>query len=387
MITFLRTSIINRTKTLEMFYEDLLKRDDLKDVVTVNLTNADLIQVKKAISDADILLIDTSFILTLGEGIHISRNLYLDRSKTKSFYLDVWREIECSDKPLFLLFPATDLHAVNFGLSRDLYLSILKRAVGIFWPYNECPFKEGEDDRYELKLLSQYGLTKEKIIDLWKEVRLNIPINIDFARCLSENEILTKSKKKYWDFIVAGVGYQTREIAIASAKTEDLKVAPYLSRLRWEVTYPYLVYNKILPQKTSTKLYQSHSFNAYKAMIARSESAFACGSELRYFVRKFLEIPAFRTAMIAYPSYNFREYGFVDGEHYLETYPEEAGKKAVYLKANKHVADKLVNNAWQLVKTEHVSPVRVTQVLNCLEAFLRGKLKSAGYQNGRFEIL
>src|SRR5690606_5286649 len=99
-----------------------------------------------------------------------------------------------------------------------------------------------------------------------------------------------------------------------------------------------------------------------------------------------LEVPSFRSAMLAYPSNNSRDYGFEDGVHYLHTFPEETGEKAQYLLKNKPVAEKLVQNAWELTARQHVAAERVNQVLSCLHFFMQGKLKSAGYHEGRFEI-
>jgi len=99
-----------------------------------------------------------------------------------------------------------------------------------------------------------------------------------------------------------------------------------------------------------------------------------------------LEVPAFRSAMLAYPSNNFRDYGFEDGVHYLHTYPEETGEKAQYLIKNKSVADKLVQNAWELVAKQHTAAERVNQVLSCTYYYQKGKLHGGGYSNGKFEI-
>jgi len=91
--------------------------------------------------------------------------------------------------------------------------------------------------------------------------------------------------------------------------------------------------------------------------------------------------------MLAYPTLNFRDYGFEDGIHYMHTFPEETGEKAKYLLKNKNVADKLVQNASELVAKHHTAAERVNQVLTCLNFFMQGKLKSAGYYVGKFEIV
>jgi hypothetical protein len=153
------------------------------------------------------------------------------------------------------------------------------------------------------------------------------------------------------------------------------------------VLAPYLLAEKVLPTKYSSLFYQKNNYYTYRFMISHSAVSFACGSELRYFVRKFLEIPAYRSAMIAYPPLNFQDYGFEDGVHYLHSFPEEAGEKAKYILQNKSFADKLIQNAWDLVAREHTAKVKANQVMACFESFNKGKLKSAGYVNGKFEII
>ncbi len=306
---------------------------------------------------------------------------------SKNFYFDVWNLIDRSDKPIFFMHPSSDLQAVNFGLDREFYLSLLKRISGIFWPYHQCPVDRNNDkERYEFRILEPYNLTKAGLINIWDEIKKNVPISIDFAHCISDKEMNKKAKRKLWDVIVPGMTYVTRNIAQEKMLESDLRVAPYVSSSRWLVLAPYMLANRAIPQKYSTLFYQKQSYNLYRFMISHSAVTFACGSELRYFVRKFLEIPAYRSAMIAYPSLNMLDYGFKDGVHYLNTYPEEAGEKALYLIKNKSIADKLVQNAWELVAKQHTASERVNQVLDCLLSFKQGKLNSATYIDGRFEI-
>lgn len=387
MILFLNRKTINRTKGLDVFFEELEKKQDLHNAEIIDIANKSITHIKNKIQQAELLVIDTSLILSLGSTQLLTRNLYIDQAKQGSYFLEIWNIIEQTDKPLFLLHPASDLQAVNFGLERNLYLSILKRANGIFWAYHKCPFSRVDAaERYPLDILKPYNLSKNDLIKIWDEVRVNIPISIDFARCISDKEMNQKSRKKKWDVIVPGMTYLTRRIASQSVQNAGLNIAPYVNHSKWTVLLPYMAYSKILSKKKSTSIYQRESFRVYRSMISHSAVSFACGSELRYFVRKFLEIPAFRSAMVAYPAYNMADYGFVDQVHYLKAYPEETGEKTKYLLKNSSFAEKLINNAFALVQKEHTASVKVEQVMTCFSSFLKGKLKGAGYENGIFEI-
>jgi len=387
MVLFLYTFSINRARTSGMFYDELIRRSDGKNLQVVDISKHNLGEVAACINKAALLVFDNSIILSMGKARIISRNFYTNKNKTNEYYKDVWNLVNRADKPVFLMHPSSDLHAVNFGLERDLYLEMLKKATGIFWPYYQCPLERTDaNDRYPFTSLAPFNITKQEVIAIWDEVRSHIPVNIDFPHCLGPQELNKKNRNKSWEIIVPGVSYKTRQMAQASAEEAGLSMAPYISRSRWCITAPYFVYSKLIPRRYSTSLYHTHGFRFYRDMIARSAISFTCGSELKFFVRKFLEVPAFRSAMLAYPSNNFRDYGFEDGVHYLHTFPEETGEKAQYLLKNKLVAEKLVQNAWELVARQHVAAERVNQVLSCLHAFMQGKLSGASYKDGKFEI-
>jgi hypothetical protein len=388
MILFLYTFSINRARTSGMFYEELAKRCDGHNLVMLDISKQGLAQTGQYINNAALVVFDNSILLSMGKKRILPRNFYTSQAKSKLFYKAVWEQVNRADKPVFLMHPSSDLHAVDFGLERDIYLEILKKITGIFWPYHRFPMETtGEtEDRYPYSTLGAYGLDKAAVLSIWNEIREHVPVSIDFPHCLGVKELDQQPRRKIWDIIIPGVSYQTRQIAQESARNAGLFTAPYTSFSKWLGLAPFLLYDKILPSKRSTRIYQEKSFLLYRYMIAQSDVSFTCGSELKFFVRKFLEVPAFRTAMLAYPSNNFRDYGFEDGVHYLHCYPEETGEKAKYLLEHKATAQKLVKQAWELVAREHIAPVRVTQVLECLNAFLKGNLKSAGYRNGTFEV-
>jgi len=371
-----------------MFYEELFRRSDGKTLMIVDISRYRITEVGNLIDKAELLVFDNSIILSMGKAQILSRNFYSARNVKKEFYFDVWSLVNHSNKPIFLMHPSSDLHAVNFGLERDSYMEILKRISGIFWPYHQCPLdRNNENERYPFTTLEKFNLDKKKVINIWDEIKTVVPISIDFPHCLGAYEFTLQSRKKIWDIIIPGVSYKTRELALESAEKADLFVAPYVGFSRWLVLAPFLLYDKLLQKKSSTKLYNNKSYMFYKHMISLSSVTFTCGSELRFFVRKFIEVPAFRSAMLAYPTLNFRDYGFEDGIHYMHTFPEETGEKAKYLLKNKNVADKLVQNASELVAKHHTAAERVNQVLTCLNFFMQGKLKSAGYYVGKFEIV
>lgn len=388
MILFLYTYSINRARTSGVFYEELSKRSDGKNLRLLDISRSRLADINRDIDNASLIVFDNSIILSMGKNHILSRNFYINKNRTRDFYFDIWNLVYLANKPVFLLHPSSDLHAVNFGLDEDVYLEMLKKITGIFWPYHRCPLdRDDSKDRYPFTSLEAFQLSKKEVISIWDKIHSTVPISIDFPHCLSPREMIRKKTRKIWDIIIpGGANYITRNIARENAEKADLFVAPFESNARWLIYFPYFLYSRVTKRKYSTPVYQKKSFRLYRQMIARSAVSFTCGSELRFFVRKFIEVPAFQSAMLAYPSLDFRDYGFEDGVHYLHCYPEETGEKTQYLLKNKNVADKLVRNAQELVARQHIASERVNQVLSCLHFFLQGKLKSAGYNDGKFEI-
>lgn len=386
MIQFICLESLNYVPSSRVFYEELKKRTG-SDIEITDPGKYAIDEVKKKIGAADIVVLDISLLIAMGINPINSIDFYIVNKKPRSFYLNVWDIVNNSSKPLFLFSPSSDLNAINFGLKRQLYIDLLGRCEGIFWPYYRCPVQVGTIPEKYNSILPSFKIKDTDLVSVWQEVTSSIKINIDLPHCISPREMILKSRKKKWDLIIPGAGYKTREIALAAAEGEELKIAPFNKYRRWLVTAPYYLYKKILPARDHISFQQKNSFFIYRYMISHSAVTFTCGSELKYFVRKFLEIPAFRSAMLAYPSDNFKDYGFENGVHYLQTFPEETGEKTQYLLKNKSLADKLVQNAWNLVAEKHSAAVRVEQVLDCINAFQQGKLKSAGYYDGKFEIL
>lgn len=386
MFLFIALENLNYVPTAKAFFNELKKRDaDEVQIIDPGLFS--ISTLKERINKADIIAVDVSTVIAMGVKPLTEIDYFIVHRQPREFYLEVWDAISSSAKPVFLFSPSSDLHAANFGLEREHYLSLLKRCEGIFWPYYRCPIKEGTiPERYD-SMLSILGMKETDLINNWNEIANTIKINIDLPHCLSSDEMLANTKRKRWDIVVPGAGYSTRKIALDSAIKNGLRITPFNQYRKWLVTAPYYFYKNLISKRKRISWQQKNSFKVYRYLISHSFVTFTCGSELKYFVRKFLEVPAFRSAMLAYPSDNFKDYGFEDGVHYIYSLPEETAEKTKYLLANKSFSEKMIEKAWNLVQEKHIANVRVKQVLSCLQAFKQGKLKGAGFYEGKFEIL
>lgn len=385
MIQFIYLESLNYVPSSAVFYEALRKREP-GEVQITDPGTCSIQELKRRIDQSEVIIMDVSMIIAMGLKPLSIVDFYIIHSKPRDYYFDVWETIYNSSKPLFIFSPSSDLTAINFGLDRNHFLDLLKRSDGIFWPYFRCPVKAGTIPEKYNSILPSVQLNDYDLVKAWEEIKNTIKISIDLPHCISRSEAINSTKRKKWDIIVPGTGYATRRIALTSAEESGLKVTPFESIRRWQVTAPYFLYKNFLSKRKAILLQQKRSFVVYRDLISRSAVTFTCGSELKYFVRKFLEVPAFRSAMIAYPSDNLRDYGFEDGIHFLSALPEETAEKAKFLLKNSETADRMIMNAWELVVEKHNAEVRVNQVMECVNSFMLGKIKSAGYFLGKFEI-
>lgn len=387
MTIFLFADSLNYAATPKALHNELLKRSGEKFKV-LDVGRFDLTTLKNKIDQAKTILLDNSIILAINTKDLFQRDFYLLNRKPPAFYIDLWSLIKKTDKPVFLFAPMSDLHSKNFGLERDLFTDMLEKFTGIFWQFYRFPLiMEKEADRYSYKTLEPYGLVKEDLDIIWREITGKVKINIDLPNCIAENEVSAGTRRKKYDFVVPGAGYITRQIALQNAKESNIKnIAPYRLYHRWLVNAPYYFYSRFLNETNKVKKFQHYSLKLYRHLISSSTTAFVCGSELCYNVRKFWEVPAWRTAMLAYPTRSLGHYGFQTGLHYLECFPEETGEKIKYLLSNKPFTDKLVLNAWNMIREKHTASARADQVLQCLDHFEKGKLNDACFKDGNFEI-
>ena len=121
--------------------------------------------------------------------------------------------------------------------------------------------------------------------------------------------------------------------------------------------------------------------------VSRSKLCFVCGSGIKYPVFKFFEIPAAHSLMLAYPFPGMDDYGFRNGSNVIYTLPEDAGKNATTFLKNNTLMEKIIDNASNLIYTNHRIVHRINSLLTCCEYILKGTLKNAQFINGNFEII
>lgn len=382
MILYLYAKALNYSNSHSVFHEALNRSFSAEALLMIDVNSHEPEKIRVLIKSCEILVVDNQFTIALSQVKVNNPNIFFIKSKSIEFYEDIMNVIFDSDKPLFFICPDADLHAKDFGLTRELYLRLLNRIDVLFWPFKKYPLSLTDDGRYD-NILEKYKLSRQDVYSIWKEIVESVPVIIEFPHSVSKKEMLTKAKVKYWDAIIPGANYETRKIARASAVESGVDIAPYQNSYRYIVGGARKIFG--LHNKVTVKLSHKIQYALYRYLILHSSMTFVCGSELRFFVRKFLEVPSFRSVMISYPSLFMRDYGFIDGQSFIETIPEDFGKHVKFLKSNRHSQEKLINSAFEVVGACHTADHRVEVFKTVCSLFISGKLRGGEFKNGKFE--
>lgn len=104
-------------------------------------------------------------------------------------------------------------------------------------------------------------------------------------------------------------------------------------------------------------------------------------------VRKFFEIPAAGAVMLCVPPIAFHEFGFRDGEHYLQVTPESLPDMIEVLERDPDRAQAIANAGRALVFKRHRLSARAGQLAQCLDAIADGSFAGSRWNGGEFEVL
>lgn len=125
----------------------------------------------------------------------------------------------------------------------------------------------------------------------------------------------------------------------------------------------------------------------YRHSIAASRVSFTCGSSAGFFVRKFLEIPAFGACLCTF-NYKFLENaGFRPDVHYLPVEAVEDISAYIDRLNNqeflRHVID-CTANGWSLVLKTHSAYARYSQLMETFDRIIAGQFRGSYWKGGQY---
>jgi hypothetical protein len=336
-------------------------------------------QIRRAIERSDVVMIDQSVAnaATWVTGKQ-TPTYYVLNLRPKSFYEEILGFLLEAQCPRAFL-ANSDLHDFR---DADLYVKLAGRIQALFWMFERQPVgSEMVPPRYREPFVENHSA----LLEAWRRTVSAFPIRVEVWFSSAPAERATTQARSLWQVCVPGANYVTRKMAAKNFDADHLRRAPtrevqVMTRLAHYLLAP------IGPQRLVSRAMIAWQQQTQRILMHRSAVVFVCGSGLRYAVRKFLEVPVTRTAMICYPCVGFEDLGFRDGIHTVATLPEDASKTARQILRNPKLRDSLINSAWTLATTQHSVERRAEQLLTCLDRLRVGQLRHAHFEKGEFVI-
>lgn len=340
----------------------------------------------RRISQAPLIFVDQSFLNAL-RGFQPIHSYQLLRPPAPSLCADIWEAVLKHPAPRVLGLTYNDLHWLNVQHpgNPSFCSSDLKTFAGHFqallWPFEQW----GEVASGKLRLIEEPWLSiSGQPRDNWQALASTIPARFDGTWSVDSAEFRRAGARPVWDASVVGSFYGTREAAYHSAVAAGVGLAPYrkLVTLSRRITRVRRMILRGMPQLDPV-LYRG----TMDYVVSRSAVNFVCGSGIRYFVRKYLEMSAVGACMVTWPAGGLEHYGFRDGEHLeLCQDPSDFGAVARRLRARPQRSLAMGRAVQALVHSRHTTDVRATQLLAWLRKLAGGWVGSGRFHEGEFQF-
>ncbi|MDD2573893.1 MAG: glycosyltransferase [Bacillota bacterium] len=153
----------------------------------------------------------------------------------------------------------------------------------------------------------------------------------------------------------------------------------------WSAWYPFrvlvlkrmtgvqgFVYHKH-PYETGPENKKIYTGKEYAKEINRAKIFFACGTKFNYPVRKYFEVPACNTLLIAKGNKDLKDLGFVSGKNFVECTDSNFYDLAMYYMKNDMERERIAKNGYNLVHSRHTDKIRVKEFLNMINQHLKNR--------------
>ncbi|ERN52878.1 glycosyltransferase [Alkalihalophilus marmarensis] len=160
---------------------------------------------------------------------------------------------------------------------------------------------------------------------------------------------------------------------------EDLKVKPQKGRYQFRdlvldkmrnldnfVFHPHPGHNA----KENEKLLINEK---YAKEINKAKIFFTCGCTDNlggFAVLKFFEVPGCRSLLLAEPNREINDLGFVDGDNFVACSRDNFYEKAEYYLSNSNERERITNNGYEFIHSQHTNQIRAKQFVQMIQDFL-----------------
>ncbi|MBA1336863.1 MAG: hypothetical protein HPY66_3299 [Firmicutes bacterium] len=125
------------------------------------------------------------------------------------------------------------------------------------------------------------------------------------------------------------------------------------------------------PWKSGAGKNSNYIGESYAQEINRAKIFFTCGTKYGYPVKKFFEVLACNTLLIAQGNNDLEGLGFIDGENYVKSTEEDFYDLAMYFLHNRQERERIALNGYNLVHSRHTNQVRVKEFLDMVKQYTK----------------
>jgi hypothetical protein len=125
----------------------------------------------------------------------------------------------------------------------------------------------------------------------------------------------------------------------------------------------------------------------YRHVLARASIAIADGSGFDLPVRKYFEVPAAGSALLAYPCAGIAGIGHIDSETFASLSPgDDVAERVRALLADEDYRRSLAAKGQAMVRARHTGRKRAEQIMACLSALAEGQFAGATWEGGELAV-
>lgn len=292
-------------------------------------------------------------------------------------YIASRNRIMAEIRSLSILKVAMTLESDYYSFSEDMIRSI-DRDFDLIVGWNEqfvCAIGD-------INKLSEKSLCKFPT-DNWRQFALsNRSKIIPFAHFLSAFEFDYSSLEyRLADFSVPGASYLARKRALSILKASGCSLSR-ASKLPIRKIFNRFTRNPPLRDRLISQSRQS-----FCDEIRHSRISYTCGSQLKYPVRKYFEIPALGSVLISTRCSGYEALGFVHGVNAIVCEPEELPSVGRTLLADPEYAQSIAAAGRQLISSRHTVVARSRQLKSALCRALQGRWHGGHWCDGNIQEL
>jgi hypothetical protein len=231
----------------------------------------------------------------------------------------------------------------------------------------------------------------DKLNDNWRNyVKKNYQRVISFPHVIENNEFhKTNFEKKNIDASILGANYFYRKNAKKKLKDSDINFVTYDPLIKIITIFFTLI--KIFPE-TKILIYIRLKLLAFYhkfffSLLQKSKISITCGGIHKYIVRKYLEIPAYGSLLVARKCQNYQNFGFKNNKNIIFADENELITKINFFLKKKKISEKIIKSSQKFLSLNHSEIARTKQLKKCLTLIIKKNFKGSTWLNGKFKLL